>query len=37
MTKSNIKREKNIFNHESRVPINKGIEKLVNWRRSYYK
>ena len=37
ITKSNIKREKNIFNHEIRVPLNKGIEKLVNWHRSYYK
>jgi len=37
ITKSNIKREKNIFNHEIKVPLNKGIEKLVNWHRSYYK
>ena len=37
ITKSAIKREKNIFNHEIKVSLNKGIEKLVNWHRSYYK
>ena len=37
ITKSSIKREKKVFNHEIKVSINKGIEKLVNWHRSYYK
>ena len=37
ITKSNVKREKNIFRHEIKVPLNKGIEKLINWHRSYYK
>ena len=37
ITRSNIKREKNIFGHEIKVSLYKGIEKLVNWHRSYYK
>ena len=37
ITKANIKREKSIFNHEIRVPLNRGIKKLVNWYRFYYK
>ena len=31
ITKSNIKREKKIFNHEIRVSLNKGITKLIKW------
>ena len=37
ITRSNVKREKSIFNHEIKVPLNIGIEKLINWHRSYYK
>ena len=37
ITRSNIRREKNIFNHEIKVSLNRGIEKLINWHRSYYK
>ena len=37
ITKSNVKREKNIFGHEIKVSLNSGIEKLINWHRSYYK
>ena len=36
ITRSNIKREKNVFNHEIKVSLNSGITKLVNWYRSYY-
>ena len=36
-TRSNIRREKIIFNHEIRVPLSKGIDELINWYRSYYK
>jgi UDP-glucuronate 4-epimerase len=36
ITRCNIKREKHIFNHEIKVSLNKGIEKLINWYRSYY-
>jgi len=36
ITRSNIKREKNVFNHEIKVSLNSGITKLVNWHRSYY-
>ena len=35
ITRSNIKREKNVFNHEIKVSLNNGITKLVNWYRSY--
>ena len=35
--RSNIRREKNIFNHEIKVSLKRGIEKLINWHRSYYK
>ena len=35
ITRSNIRREKNIFNHENKVSLNKGIEKLVHWYRLY--
>ena len=37
ITRSNIRREKNIFNHEIKVSLKRGIEKLINWHRSYYK
>ena len=37
ITRSNISREKKIFNHEIKVSLNRGIEKLINWHRSYYK
>ena len=37
ITRSNIRREKKIFNHEIKVSLNRGIEKLINWHRSYYK
>ena len=37
ITKSNIKREKRIFNHEIKVQLNKGIEKLIRWHKSYYR
>jgi len=37
ITRSNIRREKNIFNHEIRVSLEKGITKLVNWHLSYHK
>ena len=37
ITRSIIRREKNIFNHEIKVSLNRGIEKLINWHRSYYK
>ena len=37
ITRSNVKREKNIFNHEIKVSLKRGIEKLINWHRSYYK
>ena len=36
-TRSNIRREKNIFNHQIRVPLKRGITKLVNWHLSYHK
>ena len=36
-TRSNVKREKKIFNHEIKVSLKKGVEKLVNWHRKYYK
>ena len=35
-TRSNVEREKKIFKHEIKISLNKGIEKLVNWHRSYY-
>ena len=37
VTRSNVKREKNIFNHETRVPLKEGIMKLISWHKSYYK
>ena len=37
ITRSNIRREKKIFNHEIKASLNYGIEKLVNWHRTYYK
>ena len=37
ITRSNVEREKNIFNHEIRVSLKEGVEKLVNWHRKYYK
>ena len=37
ITRSNITREKKIFNHEIKVSLKRGIEKLINWHRSYYK
>ena len=37
ITKANIKREKKIFNHQIKVPLNEGIRKLINWHNSYYK
>ena len=36
-TKSNVKREKKIFNHEIKVNLKTGLNKLVNWFNSYYK
>ena len=37
ITRSNVEREKNIFNHEIRVSLKMGVEKLVNWHQKYYK
>ena len=37
ITRSNVEREKNIFNHEIRVSLKLGVEKLVNWHQKYYK
>jgi UDP-glucuronate 4-epimerase len=37
VTRSNVKREKNIFNHETRVSLKEGIMKLISWHKSYYK
>ena len=37
ITRSNIRREKRIFNHQIKTTLNKGVEKLVNWYRLYYK
>ena len=37
ITRSDIRREKSLFNHEIKVPLNKGIEKLVNWHKFHYK
>ena len=37
LTRTNVEREKKIFNHEIKVSLNRGIEKLINWYRSYYK
>jgi UDP-glucuronate 4-epimerase len=37
ITRSNVKREKNIFKHEIKVNLNEGIKKLVNWHKLYYK
>ena len=37
ITKSNVKREKNIFDHEIKVNLNEGIKKLINWHKLYYK
>jgi len=37
LTRSNVKREKNIFNHEIRVSLKEGIMKLISWHKSYYK
>ena len=36
-TKSNVRREKNIFGHEINVSLNMGTEKLIKWYRSYYR
>ena len=35
-TKSIIKRESKIFNHQTKTPLNMGIDKLINWFNSYY-
>ena len=37
LTKSNVLREKKIFNHEIRVDLNTGVDKLIKWYNSYYK
>ena len=37
ITRSDISREKSIFKHEIKVSLHRGIEKLVDWHRSYYK
>ena len=37
ITRSNVKREKNIFGHKIKVSLDRGIEKLINWHRLYYK
>ena len=37
ITRSNVKREENIFNHEIKVNLNEGIKKLINWHKLYYK
>ena len=37
ITRTNVKREKNIFNHEIKVSLNRGVEKLINWHQSYYR
>jgi len=37
VTRSNVKREENIFNHEIRVSLKEGIMKLINWHKSYCK
>ena len=36
-TRTNIIREKKIFNHEIKVSLNSGVERLIDWYRSYYK
>ena len=36
VTKSNIIREKKIFNHQVNVNLNEGINKLINWYNNYY-
>ena len=35
-TKSNIIREKKIFNHQTKTTLSKGSEKLIKWFNSYY-
>jgi len=37
ITKSNVGREKDIFGHQTKISINNGIKKLIDWHRSYYK
>ena len=37
VTKSNVQREKRIFNHEIKVNLNTGIDKLIKWYNFYYK
>ena len=36
VTKSNVLREKKIFNHEIKVNLDSGISKLIKWYNNYY-
>ena len=36
VTKSYIKREKKIFNHQTKTSLNIGIDKLIKWFNAYY-